>query len=259
MARRRVNSRRTRNRWWSGTVHLASLRAAAIRARPASNERRMPMPRVNAINAMNSLPNRVLPHPVIFAKRLATIDVLSEGRMRLLTVGLGTLPGEARALGVDFGSRGRRADEAIDVLRLLWAGDGRGVSFEGEFFSLSTTSQAFPGRTRAQRSRFISADQAARQRDGRACGVTATSREVGSAQPREQPSSNSCGRPCARLGGIRARLSTPAGRRSTCPRTMSRDSPRREWCAWLSAERHLSRQQQLDEMSELAERVRLRS
>ncbi|MER7453209.1 TIGR03619 family F420-dependent LLM class oxidoreductase [Nocardia beijingensis] len=73
-------------------------------------------------------------HPVVLAKRLATIDVLSKGRMRLLTVGLGTLPGEARAVGVDFTSRGRRADEAIDVLRLLWSGDAEGVSFDGEFF-----------------------------------------------------------------------------------------------------------------------------
>ena len=73
-------------------------------------------------------------HPVVLAKRLATIDVLSQGRMRLLTVGLGSLPGEASAVGVDFKSRGRRADEAIDVLRLLWAGDEQGVSFHGEFF-----------------------------------------------------------------------------------------------------------------------------
>ncbi len=74
-------------------------------------------------------------HPVVLAKRLATIDVLSRGRMSLLTVGLGVLPGEAAAVGVDFGTRGRRADEAIDVLRLLWGGDAAGVSFQGEFFS----------------------------------------------------------------------------------------------------------------------------
>lgn len=74
-------------------------------------------------------------HPVVLAKQLATIDVLSKGRMRLLTVGVGSLPGEAAAAGVDFASRGRRADEAIDVLRLLWAGDENGVSFDGEFFS----------------------------------------------------------------------------------------------------------------------------
>ncbi len=74
-------------------------------------------------------------HPVTLAKRLATVDVLSRGRMRLLTVGLGALPGEASAVGVDFASRGRRADEAIDVLRLLWSGGDEGVSFHGEFFA----------------------------------------------------------------------------------------------------------------------------
>jgi alkanesulfonate monooxygenase SsuD/methylene tetrahydromethanopterin reductase-like flavin-dependent oxidoreductase (luciferase family) len=60
-------------------------------------------------------------HPVTLAKRLATIDVLSRGRMRLLTVGLGSLPAEAAAVGVDYTTRGRRADEAIDVKRLLWS------------------------------------------------------------------------------------------------------------------------------------------
>jgi probable F420-dependent oxidoreductase len=73
--------------------------------------------------------------PVLLAKRLATVDVLSKGRMRLLTVGVGALPGEAQAVGVDFATRGRRADEAIDVLRLLWAGGEDGVSFAGEFYS----------------------------------------------------------------------------------------------------------------------------
>ncbi len=73
----------------------------------------------------------------MLAKRLATLDVLAKGRMRLLTVGVGSLPGEAQAGGVDFASRGRRADEAIDVLRLLWSGDESGVSFDGEFFSFS--------------------------------------------------------------------------------------------------------------------------
>lgn len=76
-------------------------------------------------------------HPVTLAKRLATLDVLSRGRLRLLTVGLGAVPGESDAVGIDFATRGRRADEAIDVLRLLWAGDERGVDFAGEFFSFS--------------------------------------------------------------------------------------------------------------------------
>ncbi|WP_027341574.1 TIGR03619 family F420-dependent LLM class oxidoreductase [Hamadaea tsunoensis] len=76
-------------------------------------------------------------HPVVLAKRLATLDVLARGRMRLLTVGLGALPGEAAATGVDFASRGRRADEAIDVLRLLWAGGTDGAEFHGEFFDFT--------------------------------------------------------------------------------------------------------------------------
>jgi probable F420-dependent oxidoreductase len=77
-------------------------------------------------------------HPVVLAKRLATIDLLSRGRMSLLTIGLGVLPGEAAAAGVDFTTRGKRADEAIDVLRLLWGGDASGVSYEGTFFSLAS-------------------------------------------------------------------------------------------------------------------------
>lgn len=74
-------------------------------------------------------------HPVVLAKRLATLDVLSKGRLRLLTVGVGALPGEAAAVGVDFATRGRRADEAIDAMRALWAGDQTGTSFSGEFYT----------------------------------------------------------------------------------------------------------------------------
>ena len=70
--------------------------------------------------------------------------------MRLLTVGLGILPGEARAVGVDFGTRGRRADEAIDVMRLLWAGGDDGVSFDGEFFAFDNLC-SFPKPHRAGR------------------------------------------------------------------------------------------------------------
>jgi Luciferase-like monooxygenase len=55
--------------------------------------------------------------------------------MRLLTIGVSSLPGEAAAVGVDYATRVRRADEAIDVLRTLWAGDATGTSFDGEFYS----------------------------------------------------------------------------------------------------------------------------
>ena len=73
-------------------------------------------------------------HPVVLAKQLATIDLLSRGWLKLVTVGLGTLEREAAALGTEFRSRGRRADEAIDVMRSLWAGGPDGVTHHGEFF-----------------------------------------------------------------------------------------------------------------------------
>jgi probable F420-dependent oxidoreductase len=79
-----------------------------------------------------------LQHPVTLAKRLATIDVLAQGRLRLVSVGVGGIPGETAGVGVDFGTRGKRADEAIDVLRLLWSGDASGVSFHGRFFDFDS-------------------------------------------------------------------------------------------------------------------------
>ena len=64
----------------------------------------------------------VLPahHPVIMAKRLATVDALSKGRVRLC-IGVGWMREELEACGIDFASRGRRTDECIDVMRALWA------------------------------------------------------------------------------------------------------------------------------------------
>jgi probable F420-dependent oxidoreductase len=76
------------------------------------------------------LPNH---HPVLLAKRAATLDRLSAGRLRLC-VGMGWMREEVEALDVDFGTRGRRADEQLAVLRLLWEGGEEGVDHEGEFF-----------------------------------------------------------------------------------------------------------------------------
>lgn len=76
------------------------------------------------------LPNH---HPVVLAKRAATVDVLSGGRLRLC-VGTGWLKEEIEACGADFGSRGRRADEQLAVLRLLWQNRPEGADHHGEFF-----------------------------------------------------------------------------------------------------------------------------
>lgn len=79
-------------------------------------------------------------HPLVLAKRLATIDVLSGGRV-LLGAGVGWMREELESTGVDFSRRGRRLDETLAAMRALWAlppyekGSGRpGASFHGEFF-----------------------------------------------------------------------------------------------------------------------------
>ncbi len=101
----------------------------------------------------------VLPahHPVIMAKRLATVDRLSKGRVRLC-IGVGWMREELEACGVDFASRGRRTDECIDVMRALWADtEPEGASFDGEFFSFCPRAhppQTFPVRERAHPHRW---------------------------------------------------------------------------------------------------------
>ena len=67
---------------------------------------------------------------VLVAKQAATIDVLSGGRLRL-GVGVGTSAEEYAALGEDFRTRGRRCEEQLELLRLLWTRES--VDFEGRW------------------------------------------------------------------------------------------------------------------------------
>jgi probable F420-dependent oxidoreductase len=60
-----------------------------------------------------------LRNPVTLAKELASVDVLSNGRL-ILGIGVGYVKGEYDALGVEFETRGRRANEYIDAMRILW-------------------------------------------------------------------------------------------------------------------------------------------
>ncbi len=72
-----------------------------------------------------------LRHPVEVAKALATVASLFEGRVGL-GAGAGWMKEEFEALGVDFHTRGKRFDEAIEVLRKLWSGEM--VEHHGRFF-----------------------------------------------------------------------------------------------------------------------------
>jgi probable F420-dependent oxidoreductase len=80
------------------------------------------------------LPNH---HPVVLAKRLATLDRLSAGRVRAC-LGLGWMREEVEACGGDFDRRGAIADEAIAAMRALWSNtDDVGASFLGDTFSFT--------------------------------------------------------------------------------------------------------------------------
>ncbi|MFI0450637.1 TIGR03619 family F420-dependent LLM class oxidoreductase [Actinomadura sp. 6N118] len=72
-----------------------------------------------------------LRHPFVAARAFATLDQISGGRA-IVGVGSGWYEGEWIAAGVDFTTRGRRLDEAIDVSRRLWTETA--VEHHGEFF-----------------------------------------------------------------------------------------------------------------------------
>lgn len=70
---------------------------------------------------------------VLLAKQAAEVDVLSGGRLRL-GIGVGWNEAEYIALGMDFHNRGRRQEEQIEVLRLLWTQPT--VRYEGRWHHL---------------------------------------------------------------------------------------------------------------------------
>ena len=61
-------------------------------------------------------------NPVVLAKELAGIDVLSEGRL-LFGVGVGYVKREFDVIGVPFEQRGARVSEHIEAIRALWTQD----------------------------------------------------------------------------------------------------------------------------------------
>ncbi len=78
----------------------------------------------------------VLPyrHPVLNAKMLGTLDVISRGRL-IVGAGVGWMAEEFAALGVDFAVRGSVTDEHIDLLRAFWT--ERTPNYSGRHFNVS--------------------------------------------------------------------------------------------------------------------------
>ena len=77
------------------------------------------------------LPQR---NPVVLAKELASVDVVSKGRL-IFGLGAGYLEPEFRALGAPFEDRGAVTDEAIEAIKALWTMDK--PAYKGRFFSFS--------------------------------------------------------------------------------------------------------------------------
>ena len=70
----------------------------------------------------------------LVAKQAAEVDLLSDGRFRL-GIGVGWNAVEYEALGEDFGNRGKRSAEQIELLRRLWT--EQSVTFAGDFHTVT--------------------------------------------------------------------------------------------------------------------------
>jgi probable F420-dependent oxidoreductase len=76
--------------------------------------------------------------PVQLAQRLATIDLLSGGRL-LVGLGVGWSAEEHRQSNTDITTRGERIEEFLDVLLACWGPDP--VEYHGRFFDIDPTIQ----------------------------------------------------------------------------------------------------------------------
>ena len=81
------------------------------------------------------LPQR---NPVVLAKELATVDILSSGRL-IFGIGIGYLEPEFRAIGAPFDQKDGRTREYLAAMRSLWEDDS--PRFEGNFASFANVQQ----------------------------------------------------------------------------------------------------------------------
>ena len=74
----------------------------------------------NRIKLGTSLLNIVVRNPVICAKSLSAIDILSSGRLFAAGVGPGSHKGDYDVCGIPFEERWSRFNEALEILKMLW-------------------------------------------------------------------------------------------------------------------------------------------
>ncbi len=87
--------------------------------------------RLHLVTGILILPQR---QTALVAKQAAEVDLLSGGRLRL-GIGIGWNPVEYEALGENFNNRGRRSQEQIEVLRMLWTQEV--VNFQGRWHRIT--------------------------------------------------------------------------------------------------------------------------
>jgi alkanesulfonate monooxygenase SsuD/methylene tetrahydromethanopterin reductase-like flavin-dependent oxidoreductase (luciferase family) len=110
--------------------------------------------------------------PIVLAKQLSTLDVVSAGRLDA-GLGLGWSHQEFAAAGVPFERRGARVEDFVACLRTLWGADP--VRYDGEFYSVPEAEVA-PKPVSSRTRRSCSAGVPSRR-----CGASAGSATGGSA------------------------------------------------------------------------------
>jgi len=108
-------------------------------------------------------------HPLQTARAIASVDVLSGGRLDL-AIGVGSIKDEYAAMGVDYNTRGARLDETLDIFDVLWSAHspehhGRFFDFEPIGFEPKPVQQPRPPLYVGSRGR-IALERGARRADG---------------------------------------------------------------------------------------------
>ncbi len=121
---------------WLGDHVMLPFGAQAVAALPADQPRLEVVVALGFLAAVTSrvrlgLGVIVLPQrqPVLLAKQLTTVDVLSKGRL-IFGVGVGYLEAELRSLGATLADRGARTDEYLAAIRAIW--DTQAPDFAGQ-------------------------------------------------------------------------------------------------------------------------------
>jgi probable F420-dependent oxidoreductase len=85
------------------------------------------------ISLGTSIIDMLFHNPVVLARRFATLDVLSDGRV-ITGLGLGWSKDEYDVSGIPYKDKGARADEFLQVLKRIWTDDV--VEFKGQFYNI---------------------------------------------------------------------------------------------------------------------------